>query len=138
MAGEAEALPKVGMGPLAAAAAPLLDLLARLVAAVQVPNPEELRERAIRALRGFEADGMDVGGEHHHAGELLAAAGAAARQAELVRLLDAVHRVGRGGGEERCGGGEEQGEAHLDISGELDPEDRRAGRAGPCRGASEA
>lgn len=56
MAGEAEALPRVGLGPLAAAAAPLFDLLSRLVAAVHVPNPEELRERAIRALRGFEAD----------------------------------------------------------------------------------
>ena len=56
MAGEAEALPKVGLGPLAAVAAPLLDLLSRLVASVQVPNPDELRERAIRALRGFEAE----------------------------------------------------------------------------------
>ena len=56
MAGEAEALPKLGLGPLAAAASPLFDLLSRLVASVQVPNPEELRERAARALRGFEAE----------------------------------------------------------------------------------
>jgi type VI secretion system protein ImpK len=57
--GEAEALPRVGLSPMAAAAAPLLDLLARLgagPAAAQVQNPEELRERAIRALRAFEAD----------------------------------------------------------------------------------
>ncbi|MGG5887793.1 type VI secretion system protein TssL, long form [Falsiroseomonas sp. HC035] len=59
MAGEAEALPKVGLSPMAAAAAPLLDLLARLGAgpqAAQVANPEELRERAMRALRAFEAE----------------------------------------------------------------------------------
>jgi type VI secretion system protein ImpK len=44
---------------MAAAAAPLLDLLARLgagPAAAQVANPEELRERATRALRAFEAE----------------------------------------------------------------------------------
>jgi type VI secretion system protein ImpK len=56
MAGEAETLPKIGLGPLSAAAAPLLDLLSRLVASVHVPNPEELRQRAIRAMRGFEAE----------------------------------------------------------------------------------
>lgn len=59
MAGEAEALPKVGLSPMAAAAAPLLDLLARLGAgpqAAHVANPEELRERATRAIRAFEAE----------------------------------------------------------------------------------
>ncbi|SDB68279.1 type VI secretion system protein TssL, long form [Belnapia rosea] len=56
MAGEAETLPKIGLGPLSAAAGPLLDLLSRLVANVQVPNPAELRERAVRALRSFEAE----------------------------------------------------------------------------------
>jgi type VI secretion system protein ImpK len=64
LAGEAEALPKVGLNPMAAAAAPLLDLLARLgagPAAAQVSNPEELRERAIRALRGFEAECREAG-----------------------------------------------------------------------------
>ncbi|HYZ32336.1 MAG TPA: type VI secretion system protein TssL, long form, partial [Crenalkalicoccus sp.] len=61
MAGEAEAIPKIGLGPLAAAAAPLLDLLSRLAASVHVANPEELRERAIRALRAFEADARDTG-----------------------------------------------------------------------------
>lgn len=64
LAGEAEALPKVGLNPMAAAAAPLLDLLARLgagPAAAQVSNPEELRERATRALRGFEAECREAG-----------------------------------------------------------------------------
>ncbi len=59
MAGEAESLPKVGLSPMAAAAAPLLDLVARLGAgpqAAQVQNPEELRERATRALRTFEGE----------------------------------------------------------------------------------
>lgn len=58
--GEAEALPKVGLSPMAAAAAPLLDLLARIGAgpgAANVANPEDLRERAVRALRAFEAEG---------------------------------------------------------------------------------
>ncbi|NKC34598.1 type VI secretion system protein TssL, long form [Falsiroseomonas selenitidurans] len=65
LAGEAEALPKVGLSPLAAAAAPLLDLLARLGAgpqAAQVAQPEELRERAMRALAAFEAEGKALPG----------------------------------------------------------------------------
>jgi len=61
LAGEAEAIPKVGMGPLAAAAAPLLDLLSRLSASVHVADPTELRERAIRALRQFEVDAREAG-----------------------------------------------------------------------------
>ncbi|MGG5812421.1 type VI secretion system protein TssL, long form [Falsiroseomonas sp. CW058] len=59
LAGEAEALPRVGLNGMAAAAAPLLDLLARLGAgpgAANVANPEELRERATRALRAFESE----------------------------------------------------------------------------------
>ncbi|HSW03528.1 type VI secretion system protein TssL, long form [Aquabacterium sp.] len=59
LAGEADALPKVGKSPMAAAAAPLLDLLARIGAgaqATQVSNAEELRDRAVRALQAFEAD----------------------------------------------------------------------------------
>ncbi|MFT8247008.1 type VI secretion system protein TssL, long form [Roseomonas sp. BN140053] len=56
LGGEAEAIPKVGISPLAAAAAPLLDLLARLSNSAQVSNPDDLRERAVRALRQFEAD----------------------------------------------------------------------------------
>lgn len=63
LAGEAEALPKVGTSPLAAAAAPLLDLLARLSTggAAAPPDPNELRERALRALRQFEADARAAG-----------------------------------------------------------------------------
>jgi len=63
LAGEAEALPKVGIGPLAAAAQPLLDLLGRLATAAMTapPRGEELRERAIRALRQFEIDARDAG-----------------------------------------------------------------------------
>ena len=61
MAGEAEAIPKVGMGPLAAAAAPLLDLLARMAAGVHVSDPGEVRERAARGLRAFEADAREAG-----------------------------------------------------------------------------
>jgi type VI secretion system protein ImpK len=59
MAGEAEALPKVGKSPMAAAAAPLLDLLGRIGsggATAQVANAEELRDRAMRALQTFEAE----------------------------------------------------------------------------------
>jgi type VI secretion system protein ImpK len=61
MAGEAESIPKIGMGPLAAAAAPLLDLLARLASGVEVADPTELHERAMRALRQFEADARAAG-----------------------------------------------------------------------------
>ena len=60
LAGEAEALPKVGLSPLAAAAAPILDLLARMSTgpqALHVGNPEELRQRCIRSLQVFEAEG---------------------------------------------------------------------------------
>ena len=61
--GEAEALPKVGVGPLAAAAAPLLQILARLANAGVAGQPvvEELRERALAALRAFEADARAIG-----------------------------------------------------------------------------
>lgn len=62
LAGEAEAMPKVGIGALAAAAAPLLDLLARVAQAgvASQPNADDLRERAIRALRQFEVDARDA------------------------------------------------------------------------------
>lgn len=58
LAGEAEALPKIGIGPLAAAAQPLIDLLGRLATAGMTapPQGEELRERALRAFRQFETD----------------------------------------------------------------------------------
>lgn len=63
LAGEAEALPRVGPGPLAAAASPLLEILARVanVGLAGAPNPEELRERALRAFRQFEADARATG-----------------------------------------------------------------------------
>lgn len=62
LAGEAEAMPKVGIGALAAAAAPLLDLLARVAQAgvASQPNADDLRERGIRALRQFEVDARDA------------------------------------------------------------------------------
>ena len=59
LAGEADALPKIGKSPMAAAAAPLLDLLARIgvgAQAAHVGNAEELRDRAVRALQAFEAE----------------------------------------------------------------------------------
>lgn len=63
LAGEAEGLPKVGPGPLAAAAWPLLDLLGRLSTAgvAAQPNPVELRERIMRVFRGFEQDAGQLG-----------------------------------------------------------------------------
>lgn len=63
LAGEAEALPKIGIGPLAAAAQPLLDLLGRLSNAGMTapPQGEELRERALRAFRQFETDAAAAG-----------------------------------------------------------------------------
>ncbi|WP_211884459.1 type VI secretion system protein TssL, long form, partial [Plastoroseomonas hellenica] len=62
LAGEAEAMPKVGIGALAAAAAPLLDLLARVAQAgmASQPNADDLRERAVRAFRQFEVDARDA------------------------------------------------------------------------------
>jgi type VI secretion system protein ImpK len=59
MPGEAESLPRIGKSPLGAAAAPLLDLLGRIGAdprAGPVSNPDELRDRAVRALQTFEAE----------------------------------------------------------------------------------
>ena len=57
LAGEADALPKVGRSPMAGAAAPLLDLLLRIGARNSpVGNAEELRERAMQALDAFEAE----------------------------------------------------------------------------------
>lgn len=55
-AAEVEALPRTGLSPLAAAAAPLLELLAQLSGGARIDRPDELRERAIRALRQFEAE----------------------------------------------------------------------------------
>ena len=63
LAGEAEALPRVGPGPLAAAASPLLEMLARLANAglAGAPNPEDLHQRALRAFRQFEQDARGAG-----------------------------------------------------------------------------
>ena len=60
-AGSAEAVPRVGINPLAAAAAPLLDLVGRLRNTARPPEAGDLRERAIAALRQFEADARAAG-----------------------------------------------------------------------------
>ncbi|MGG5820961.1 type VI secretion system protein TssL, long form [Falsiroseomonas sp. HW251] len=49
-------LPKVGASALVAAAQPLLQLMGRLRNTVAVPDPGDLRERAVAAMRRFEAD----------------------------------------------------------------------------------
>ena len=51
----------MGLGPLVAAAAPLLQLLARLRNTVNQPDPGDLRERAVRAIRTFEQQVRDTG-----------------------------------------------------------------------------
>jgi type VI secretion system protein ImpK len=53
----------VGGNPLLAAAAPLLQLLSRMRNTVTVPDPGDLRERAVAGLRSFEqaARGASVG-----------------------------------------------------------------------------
>jgi type VI secretion system protein ImpK len=64
LAGQAETLPKVGRSPLAVAAAPLLDLLARVgtgAQTTQVASAEALRESAVRALQAFEAESRAAG-----------------------------------------------------------------------------
>jgi type VI secretion system protein ImpK len=52
-ASDAQALPKIGPGPLAAAAAPILAIIGRLAngGIAGEPQLEELRERAMRAFR---------------------------------------------------------------------------------------
>ena len=59
LAGEADVLPKVGRSPMAEAAAPLVDLLARIGAGGQglhAANGDDLRDRAVRALQTFEVE----------------------------------------------------------------------------------
>lgn len=51
----------LGGNPLTAAAAPLLQLLARLRNTVSQPDPTDLRERATRELRSFEQHARDAG-----------------------------------------------------------------------------
>jgi type VI secretion system protein ImpK len=50
-----------GLSPLVAAAVPLLQLLARLRNTLNQPDPGDLRERAVAALREFENRGRDSG-----------------------------------------------------------------------------
>ncbi|HEV7264393.1 MAG TPA: type VI secretion system protein TssL, long form [Falsiroseomonas sp.] len=49
-------LPHVGSSPLVAAAQPLLQLMGRLRNTVSQPDPGELRERAVAAMRRFEQE----------------------------------------------------------------------------------
>ena len=53
-AGEAVDSLAMGVNPLVAAAAPLLQLLARLRNTLNPPDPAELRERTVRAMSAFE------------------------------------------------------------------------------------
>jgi type VI secretion system protein ImpK len=59
--GSAETLPQVGINPLAAAAAPLLDLIGRLRNTARPPDSGDLRERAVAAMRQFEQDARATG-----------------------------------------------------------------------------
>ena len=52
--GEAVESVAMGVNPLVAAAGPLLQLLARLRNTLNQPDPAELRERTVRAMRAFE------------------------------------------------------------------------------------
>jgi type VI secretion system protein ImpK len=54
-------LPAIGTSPLIAAAQPLLQLMGRLRNTVAQPDPGELRERAVAAMRRFEAAARDGG-----------------------------------------------------------------------------
>jgi type VI secretion system protein ImpK len=56
----AESVP-MGVSPLVAAAGPLLQLVARLRNTANQPDPGELRERAVQALRTFERRARDAG-----------------------------------------------------------------------------
>ncbi|HEY3912430.1 MAG TPA: type IVB secretion system protein IcmH/DotU [Stellaceae bacterium] len=50
----------MGLSPLVAAAAPLLQLMARLRNTFSQPDPGDLRERAVHAMRGFEQQARDA------------------------------------------------------------------------------
>jgi type VI secretion system protein ImpK len=50
----------MGVNPLIAAAAPLLQLLARLRNTAAQPDPADLRERAVQAMRSFEQQTRDA------------------------------------------------------------------------------
>jgi type VI secretion system protein ImpK len=60
-AGEGVERIDMGVNPLVAAAGPLLQLLARLRNMASRPDPGELRERAVRAIRAFEQQTRDAG-----------------------------------------------------------------------------
>jgi len=51
----------MGVNPLVAAAGPLLQLMTRLRNTVSQPDPGDLRERAIQAMRSFEQHARDAG-----------------------------------------------------------------------------
>jgi len=51
----------MGLSPLVAAAAPLLQLMIRLRNTVNQPDPGDLRERAVQAMRRFEQQSRDTG-----------------------------------------------------------------------------
>ena len=51
----------MAVNPLVAAAAPLLQLLARVRNTLNQPDPGDLRERAVRAMRDFEQQARDGG-----------------------------------------------------------------------------
>src|SRR5690242_11989141 len=51
----------MGLSPLVAAAAPLLQLMVRLRNTVNQPDPGDLRERAVQAMRRFEQQSRDTG-----------------------------------------------------------------------------
>jgi type VI secretion system protein ImpK len=53
--------PAISVSSLTAAASPLLQLIARLRAMRQQPDPQEIRERATNALREFERRARDAG-----------------------------------------------------------------------------
>ena len=60
-AGDAVDSIAIGVNPLAAAAAPLLQLLARLRNTLNQPDPGDLLDRAVREMRDFEQRVRDLG-----------------------------------------------------------------------------
>ena len=61
LSGEGAESVAMGVNPLVAAAAPLLQLLARLPNTLRHPDPGELRERAVRAVHTFEERARELG-----------------------------------------------------------------------------
>ena len=77
------------VNPLVAAAAPLLQLLARLRNTLNQPDPGDLRERAVRAMREFEQRVRDLGAAAR------AAAAGALRAVRQPRRRGAEHALGQ-------------------------------------------